>query len=64
MNEQNTERTSHRLYQLNDAQIQSVSGGEVKIIKEVTIPFVGTMMWFDNGRASFLCEDWTVIHSD
>jgi hypothetical protein len=56
------EPTSNCLRQLSEAEIESVSGGEVKLKAEAHIPFVGTIMWFDNGCASFLAEDWTVTH--
>ena len=47
---------------LNDAEIETVSGGEVKITGEAYIPFVGTFLWFDNGGLSFMGDDWTVIN--
>ena len=47
---------------LNEAEIESVSGGKVKQIGEAYIPFVGTILWFDNGCASFMSEDLAVTH--
>jgi hypothetical protein len=62
MREHNAEQGSNCLRTLNEAEIESVSGGKVKQTGEAYIPFVGTILWFDNGCASFMAEDWTVTH--
>jgi hypothetical protein len=62
MKEFNTEQASHFIRTLDDAEIETVSGGEVKITGEAYIPFVGTFLWFSNGGLSFMGDDWTVIN--
>jgi hypothetical protein len=62
MKEMKAEQASICLRTLDMAEIEHVSGGEVKITGEAYIPFVGTFLWFSNGGLSFLAEDWTVIH--
>ena len=47
---------------LDDAEIETVSGGKVKQTAEAYIPFVGTFLWFDNGCVSFMAEDFGVTH--
>ena len=63
MRELNAEQASSGLRTLNDAEIETVSGGKIKIIAEAYIPFAGTFIWFSNGGLSFLGDDWTVINS-
>ena len=62
MKELNAEQASHFIRTLDDAEIEDVSGGKVKQIGEAYIPFVGTILWFDNGCASFMSEDLAVTH--
>ena len=62
MKEFNTEQASHFIRTLDDAEIETVSGGKVKQIGEAYIPYVGTILWFDNGCASFMSEDLAVTH--
>ncbi len=62
MKELNAEQASHFIRTLDDAEIENVSGGKVKQIGEAYIPFVGTILWFDNGCASFMSEDLAVTH--
>ena len=62
MKELNAAQASHFIRTLDDAEIENVSGGKVKQIGEAYIPFVGTILWFDNGCASFMSEDLAVTH--
>ena len=62
MKEYNTEQASHLIRALDDAEIETVSGGEVKMTGQAYIPFVGTFMWFDNGGLSFMGDDLLVIN--
>ena len=62
MRELSAEQASTDLRTLNEAEIETVSGGEVKITGEAYIPFVGTFLWFSNGGLSFMGDDWTVIN--
>ena len=62
MKELNAEQGANCLRALNEAEIETVSGGEVKITGEAYIPFAGTFLWFSNGGLSFLADDWTVTH--
>lgn len=62
MEELHAEQTANSVRALNGAEIESVSGGKVKQTGEAYIPFVGTILWFDNGCASFMAEDFTVTH--
>ena len=62
MKELNAEQASHFIRTLDGAEIEDVSGGKVKQIGEAYIPFVGTILWFDNGCASFMSEDLAVTH--
>jgi hypothetical protein len=54
MRELNAERASNCLRTLDEAEIQKVSGGGANIVKAVDMGYFGTMLWFDNGCASYI----------
>ena len=56
------EQASHLIRTLDDVEIETVCGGEVKMTGQAYIPFVGTFMWFDNGGLSFMGDDLLVIN--
>jgi hypothetical protein len=63
MKEFDTEQAPYLIRALGDSEIETVSGGEVKITGQAYIPFVGTFLWFDNGGLSFMGDDFLVINS-